>query len=54
MKSTKQQNTSVLSDEKMPMCYMPVLNHNKDYSNSNISGELSPTIGEHTANRKAL
>ncbi len=48
-----------LSDEKIQMCNMSVLNHNKDNSNYNISDELSPTIGEYTTdittgNLKAL
>lgn len=47
---TKQLNASVLSDEKMQMCNMSVLNQNKDNINSNISGELSPTTGEYTTN----
>ncbi len=59
MRRTKQLNASVLSDEKIQMCNMSVLNHNKDNSNYNISGELSPTIGEYTTdittgNLKAL
>ncbi len=45
MRRTKQLNASVLSDEKIQMCNMSVLTHNKD-----ISGELSPTIGEYTTN----